>query len=683
MCIRAFDEIDVAKVFTAFIINVHSSDCTKRGGAVARFGKVVGEAQYFHKSAVSMLADVEKAKLLKCLDLIDATTLWNVVKFDLKDPNKVSFLEYSNFSDDAFPVLLNGTNIDLSLKTIKHRAYSLSNPPVLHRKELLLPPSDPNRVKYVALTEELEELGAFINVSELGTKQRWLKRLEELGIEIFEHEIRVSDQENDSDNNALEVFRHRTALKRKKLSSCMGALVDSSLVTNKSEIFDYGCGRGDDVAILGQNNFAKVSGWDPYFANSNAIPGQSEFVSLSFVLNVIEDVDERYSVLKKAFKIASKALVFSVMLEHQNTLQFAYPFNDGYLTSINTFQKYYSAPEIEALVKEQLNETPIKLGPGIYIVFKDKSLEQEYLFKRQLGLLVETKTVVKDDVGDRFAEALVSKMAKTILSFGRVPILTELKPKFQEEISKARVSYNRLSRLALSQISISDLKHVREAFAAEILIFLAINRFDGRVRYGDLPEKFQIDVRVHFGSLKSANEEAERLLFSLSDTDGLISAALDAERAGQGYLIGTKFRCHSKQSERLPKNLRLFYKIGERLHRSITETDVIQLHLETKKMAFLIVNDFEKTALPRIHSREIINFATQDIVVVPHQEKEQVRILFRKSALMHSEDENFDKQRVFDVEVLEKLGDLFSDKEPSFEQFAREIMSRNISIPNY
>jgi len=50
---------------------------------------------------------------------------------------------------------------------------------------------------------------------------------------------------------------------------------------------------------------------------------------------------------------------------------------------------------------------------------------------------------------------------------------------------------------------------------------------------------------------------------------------------------------------------------------------------------------------------------------------------------MHSEDENFDKQRVFDVEVLEKLGDLFSDKEPSFEQFAREIMSRNISIPNY
>ena len=650
---------------------------------MARFGKVVGEAQYIHKSAVSMLADVEKAKLLKCLDLIDATTLWNVVKFDLKEPNKISLLEYSNFAEDAFPILLNGTNIDLSSNAIKHRAYSLSNPPVLHRKELLLPPSDPNREKYVALTEELEELGAFINISELGTKQRWLKRLEELGIEIVDHEIRVSDQEADTDNNALEVFRHRTALKRKKLSSCMGALVDSSLVTNKSKIFDYGCGRGDDVSILAQNNFGNVSGWDPYFAKDNAIPKKSEFVSLSFVLNVIEDADERHSVLKKAFKIASKALVFSVMLEHQNTLQFAYPFNDGYLTSINTFQKYYSAPEIEAVVKEQLNETPIKLGPGIYIVFKDKSLEQEYLFKRQLGLLVETKTSVKDDAGDSFAEALVAKMVKTILSFGRVPKLTELKSKFQEEIAQARVSYNRLSRLALSQISISDLKHVREAFSAEILIFLAINRFDGRVKYGDLPEKFQIDVRAHFGSLRSANEEAERLLFSLSDTDGLISAALDAERAGHGHLIGTKFRCHSKQCEKLPKNLRLFYKIGERLHRSIADTDIIQLHLETKKMAFLIVNEFEKSSLPRIHSREIVNFATQDIVVVPHQEKEQVRILFLKSALMDAQDEHFEIQRAFDTEVLEKAGDLFSDNEPSFEEFAREIMSKKISIPNY
>lgn len=650
---------------------------------MARLGKVVGEAQYLHKSAISLLTEDEKSKLSKCIELIDATTPWNVIKFDLKEPSKVSLLEYSDFSEDAFPVLLNGTNIDLSSNSIRHRAYSLSNPPVLHRKELLLPPADPNREKYILLTEELEELGAFINISDLGTKQRWLKRLEELGIEIVEHEIRVSDQESELEDNTLEVFRHRTALKRKKLSSCMGALVDSSLVTKASEIFDYGCGRGDDVTILGQNDFKKVTGWDPYFAKNNIIPKKAEFVSLSFVLNVIEDTDERHSVLKKAFKIASKALVLSVMLEHQNTLQFAYPFNDGYLTSINTFQKYYSAPEIETVVKEQLGEFALKLGPGIYIIFKDKGLEQEYLFKRQLGLLTEAKTSTRDDIGDTFAEALVAKMVKVILSVGRVPKLIELKSAFQEEILKARVSYNRLSRLALSQISISDLKHVREAFAAEILIFLAINRFDGRVKYGDLPHKFQNDVKAHFNSLRSAHDAAEKLLFSLSDTDELISSALDAEKNGLGHLVGTKFRYHSLQSTKLPANLRLFQKIGERIHRPFVDTDIIQLHLETKKMAYLIVNEFESSALPRIHSREIINFASQNVVVVPHEAKQQVRVVYHKSSLMQSEDAMFQQQQTFDKLVVESCSDLFEDEEPSFEQFAQCVMRNKISVPAY
>jgi hypothetical protein len=50
---------------------------------------------------------------------------------------------------------------------------------------------------------------------------------------------------------------------------------------------------------------------------------------------------------------------------------------------------------------------------------------------------------------------------------------------------------------------------------------------------------------------------------------------------------------------------------------------------------------------------------------------------------MDAQDEHFEIQRAFDAEVLEKAGDLFSDNEPSFEEFAREIMSKKISIPNY
>ena len=648
-----------------------------------RFGKVVGGAQYLHKCATSLLTQVQKDRLAECLKLIDRTTSWNVVKFDLKDLHKVSLLEYSDFAQDAFPVLLNGINIDLVAKVAKHRTYSNSNPPVLHRKELLLPLDDPEKAKFEALTEELEELGAFINISELGTKQRWWKRLEELGIEIIKHEIRTLDRESEAEDNSLEVFRHRTALKRKKLSSCMGALIDSSLVTKASEIFDYGCGRGDDIAILGENNFAKVVGWDPYFAKDNKIPKQSEFVSLSFVLNVIDEPDERHFVLKNAFKIASKALVFSVMLEHQNTLQFAYPFSDGYLTSINTFQKYYSAAQIEAVVKDQLNEVPIKLRPGVYIVFKDKSLEQEYLFKRQVGLLVDSKSAVQEDSGDNYAERLVNKTVQAILASGRIPKKAELKSDLQNEISRSGVSYNRLSRLALSQISISELKHVREAFVDEILIFLAINKLGGGVRYGELPPKFQIDVKAHFGSLKRANEEAERLLFSLSDKDSLLSAAVDAERAGLGHLIGAKLRCRGPKCDKLPKSLRLFYKIGERLHRSVNSTDIVQLHLETNKMTYMIVDQFESSALPRLRSREIVNFSNQRVDEVLHEDKKRVSVLYQKSKLMDVSDRMYSAQRKFEDEFLSACPDLFEDSEPRFDEFARCVMKHELKIPVY
>ena len=64
-------------------------------------------------------------------------------------------------------------------------------------------------------------------------------------------------------------------------------------------------------------------------------------MTLSFVLNVIEDTQERAQTLQEAYSISSKALVLSVMLDSQNTLQYAIPYNDGYISSISTFQKYY------------------------------------------------------------------------------------------------------------------------------------------------------------------------------------------------------------------------------------------------------------------------------------------------------------------------------------------------------
>ena len=645
-------------------------------------GKVVGRARYLHISAISALDRNHRKILSESLDLLGSDAAWNVVKFNLSDTHRVSFLSYTDIHRDPFPELLASINVDLDKRLIKHRVHSKANPPILHRKELLLLQSDANFEKFLRFTHRLEELGAFTEIYKFGTKQPWQKRLSELGIEIEDHDVHlVSSKIVDTSNDVVE--RYRTALKRKKLSSCMGALLDTSLIGLDTEIFDYGCGRGDDVSILSQNKFNNVSGWDPHFFPDNPIPQLSEYVTLSFVINVIEDPHERHEVLQKAYSMAVKALVFSVMLEHQADLQLSKPMNDGFVSSKNTFQKYYDHDELVELVNEQLDERAIKLAPGVYIVFKDKDLEQEYLFKRQLGLLVDTPSQAVDDSVDTYVAPLVDKMRDQIMSFGRMPKRSELPEDFAFKLSKAAVSYTRLSRLALSQVSIAELQKVGEVFASEILIFLAINKFERRVKYGSLPEKLQNDVKVHFGSLKDAEEAAEKLLFSLSDTGALVSSAVDAQKNNLGRLVGDKFRFHGRSLSKLPVRLRLFAKIGERLHRSVNEAEIIQLHLETKKMSYLAVSDFDGSPLPRIVSREIVKFSNQEVSKFFHQGRDEVRILYLKSYYMDEGETNFEMQKHFDKLVLSKFPELFEEGDPNFNEFAKQLLVNKIAVPKY
>ena len=649
---------------------------------MSKIGKIVGDALYIHKCAVDGLERTQKLKLNEALDRIEKDTPWNVIKFNLTNDKELSLLEYTSFDTDPFPILLSSVKIDLLSNDAKFRSYSLSNPPILHRKELLLPINYPNRSSFVNLTAELEALGAYENIVELGTKVKWENELRQLGINLQDHKI-LSATKDSTDKSELIVFRHRTALKRRKLSSCSGAFLDTTLVTKQSVIFDYGCGRGDDVKLLQTSGYKNVFGWDPHFFPQNEKLSRSDFVTLSFVLNVIEDTQERAQTLQEAYSISSKALVLSVMLDSQNTLQYAIPYNDGYISSISTFQKYYSPPEIEQYIHSLLDKHPIRLANGVYIIFKDEFLQQDFLFKKQIGLLTPVTRQDHNFETDLYSTELVEKYSELILSLGRLPKDNEVTKKLKKEIKELKISQSRLAKVAISTISLEQLTEVRKTFETEILLFLSINMFDGRTKFSSLPPKLQTDVKAIFGSLRAANEQAQELLFSLRETDKLVALANKCERSGVGILTETKFKYHFNQIEKLPLKLKLFAKIAERLHRSASKNDVIQLHLDSKKVSFLVTEDFENSPIPRILKREIIAFSDNRLHTVDHQEKSQVRILYFKSNFMEKNEEHFDKQKAFDEEVKKKV---FSDFEPygmHFSDFAKSLVEHKLSLPKY
>ena len=100
---------------------------------------------------------------------------------------------------------------------------------------------------------------------------------------------------------------------------------------------------------------------------------------------MIEDFDERTEALRRAYALTKKVLAVAAMLESQ-AAQPGRPYRDGFVTSRNTFQKYYSQAQLAAFIADVLDEEPIPVSPGVFFIFRDKDLEQSFLSGRQRNI---------------------------------------------------------------------------------------------------------------------------------------------------------------------------------------------------------------------------------------------------------------------------------------------------------
>jgi hypothetical protein len=150
-------------------------------------GKRIGGFMYIHKSGQKLIASNYAEAIKKSLPLLRDFSTWNVIKLNIKNPKKLSFLEYESFEHAEFPSLFRSCQVDLNLKKTTVRQHSNINPPVLHRKELLMHPNHPEREKFKNLTDQLENMGAFKDIVKLGTKLRWQAELARLEITVHNH----------------------------------------------------------------------------------------------------------------------------------------------------------------------------------------------------------------------------------------------------------------------------------------------------------------------------------------------------------------------------------------------------------------------------------------------------------------------------------------------------------------
>lgn len=152
-------------------------------------GKRIGGAVYVHRDTVAQEGRELVDAVCSCAAEAGVAVPWNVCKFSWSR-GKMSLLHYPRFREHGHPALAVAATVDLNGGAPRIRRYAPhGNPPILHRKELLLDVSDPDYAKFAALTEEEQRAGLFVSATTIGHERGWTKELERRGLVIRGHRL--------------------------------------------------------------------------------------------------------------------------------------------------------------------------------------------------------------------------------------------------------------------------------------------------------------------------------------------------------------------------------------------------------------------------------------------------------------------------------------------------------------
>jgi DNA phosphorothioation-associated putative methyltransferase len=508
-------------------------------------GKRLPDAVYLHQSylddAPSELTDfVEKIS-----EEHGGNFDWNVLKLHRRD-HKVTLLSYPGFDEDSYPPLEQSLTIDLVRSSVRRTSFANSdNPPILHRKETLVPSDYPHATHFAALTEEGERAGLYENAKRIGFRKNWERVILQKGCALIDGRIvRRADTVATStaaDVVDIDIQRHLTAVDRDKLSTPMQSLARHGYLDGDHSILDFGCGKGHDLLELEAHGLDAI-GWDPAFRPDGA-KRPSDIVNLGFVINVIEDRSERSATLTEAYSLANTLLVVAVMLGGDATTQKFTAYKDGVVTSRGTFQKYYTQAEIRDFIETTLSTNVVPVGAGLFYVFKDELEEQEFLVRRQrikrewshlfqrdkASPTVDHQTLIEKNL-DLFKDFWI-----TSLDFGRPPANDEFDR--SEEIRKVIGSHRKALNACREYFGEDDYEVAKLGRKKDLTVFLALSFFDRHRAYARMPLSLQRDVRNFFGKPSDAYEFAKSALFSIADDELIAQACRNAfKKLGCGRL---------------------------------------------------------------------------------------------------------------------------------------------------
>lgn len=483
------------------------------------------------------------------------------------------------------------------------------------------------------------------------------------------------------------IRREKTAIFRDRLSTPMQMLLKHQMLDGDHTVFDYGCGRGDDLRAL-ESQGINATGWDPYYSPTSKRTA-AQVVNLGFVINVIEDPRERAEALKAAYSLAKKLLVVTVMLDSQAQYKSVQQHADGILTSAQTFQKYYAQTEIRQYVEYQLQRQPIIVGPGCLFIFKNDEDEQDFLSRRHSHRIAPDELVkwaLPADKNLRDYERnkdLLEHFWRRCLGLGRLPAIDEYDKyeELKEKIGSAKKAVSILS----SDERYEALRHAAKRRENDLSVFFALNLFEKRRSIAALSTTLQRDIKSFYGTYKSALEIARPLLFAAGKSDEILAACTDAAKGGLGFLEGQKSLTFSGDlMDQLPPLLRIYSGCAAQLYGDIDSADLVKIHIGSAKLTLTRYDDFTGTALPLMRERIKIDMRAGRVDYFEYGQEFSPHPLYQKSRFLNRRSKAYRLQKAFDdsMNSVVKFED-FSEHGPSAEELQRLLERKGKRIVGF
>jgi DNA phosphorothioation-associated putative methyltransferase len=402
------------------------------------------------------------------------------------------------------------------------------------------------------------------------------------------------------------------------------------LLVPDTTMFDYGCGHGQDIQILSSQGVV-CDGWDPVF-RPEAQRHPADVINLGFVLNVIEDIDERTRALKQAWQLARRLLIVAAQVKEAGRGQSQVPFGDGVLTGRGTFQKFFGQGELKSYLEAELQAEAVPVSLGIFYVFKDETLQQQFIANRYRRRVAAPRKRISELRFEEHRELLEPFMA-AIAELGRLPEEEEF-PRAAEAIV-AFGSLKRAFALVRRVTGEDEWDAIRQHRTEDLLVYLALARFRKRPPIGKLPRTLQRDMRAFFGAYTRACQQADELLFRVGNA-AVIDEACQRSRVGKQ--LPDDLYVHRIALDALEPLLRIYEGCGRAFLGEVEGANIIKIHRRSGKLSYLVYPDFEDDPHPALLRSIRVNLRTRQIESNDYSQSANPPVLHRKETFLLPDD---------------------------------------------